>query len=88
MLHKKPRQYTLEEVSEHTAKDSCWIVLSNIVYDVTEYAKDHPGGSNIIYENAGKDCTDLFNTLHPWINYKKLLQNNLIGYIKKEQPEK
>ncbi|KAH9386925.1 cytochrome b5 [Nematocida major] len=85
MIQIKPRPYTLEEVSAHKCKKSCWIVLSGIVYDVTDYLKDHPGGSNIILENAGKDCTEIFNTIHPWINYKKLLKKYLIGYVQKTE---
>ncbi|EIJ89627.1 hypothetical protein NEPAR06_1191 [Nematocida parisii] len=84
MLHKKPKLYSIEEVAKHTTKSSCWIILSNVVYDVAEYAKEHPGGSSIIYENAGKDCTELFYALHPWINYKKILEKYIIGYIEEK----
>lgn len=81
MYHNRPKVYTLDEVSQHKTKKSCWIVLSNIVYDITEYISEHPGGSDIILENAGKDCTDIFNVIHPWINYKLVLKKYLIGYI-------
>jgi cytochrome b involved in lipid metabolism len=34
--------------------------IAGKVYDVTEYAKRHPGG-NVIYQGAGKDATLIFN---------------------------
>jgi len=33
------------------------------VYDVTKYLDDHPGGSEIIVEYAGKDATDMFEDI-------------------------
>lgn len=79
--HDRPKKYTLEEVSKHKTRESCWIILSGKVYDVTTYLKNHPGGSGIILENGGKDCTEIFNAVHPWIDYRKVLSNRLIGYI-------
>lgn len=83
-IHHRPKEYTLEEVAKHNTKKSCWIVLSGMVYDLTTYLKNHPGGPEIILNNAGKDCTEIFIALHPWINYKIALRVWLIGYIKKK----
>ncbi|KAI5190003.1 hypothetical protein NEMIN01_0788 [Nematocida minor] len=87
MIRARPKLYTVEEVAQNNHRKSCWVILSGLVYDVTDYVKEHPGGADIILENGGKDCTVIFNTIHPWINYKKLLENRLIGYVKKE-PQK
>jgi cytochrome b involved in lipid metabolism len=35
------------------------MVLKGVVYDVTQYAARHPGGS-VIYDAAGKDGTALY----------------------------
>ena len=51
--------YTLEEVAQHSTPDDCWTVHEGRVYDVTEYAKVHPGGKKI-FLGSGKDCTELF----------------------------
>jgi|TARA_B110000285_G_C15063494_1_gene583718 cytochrome b involved in lipid metabolism len=52
--------YTLEEVAQHTAQDDCWTIYKGKVYDVTEYAKVHPGGKKI-FLGKGKDCTALYD---------------------------
>jgi cytochrome b involved in lipid metabolism len=30
------------------------------VYDITDWHMEHPGGSDILMENAGGDATDFF----------------------------
>ncbi|KAF8529939.1 FMN-dependent dehydrogenase-domain-containing protein [Gautieria morchelliformis] len=57
--------YTLEQVAQHNSKESCWIVIENQVYDVTDFLPEHPGGSKIILNFAGKDATEAFNPVHP-----------------------
>jgi len=51
--------YTAEEVAKHKSDDDCWTVYQGRIYDVTEYAKVHPGGRKI-FLGKGKDCTELF----------------------------
>ena len=56
--------YTMEEVNKHNKKQDCWIVIRGMVYDVTDFLKIHPGGSNIIISVAGEDATEYFEELH------------------------
>lgn len=72
-----------KEIRQHTTRNSCWIVLKGEVYDVTRYLREHPGGSSIILENSGKECIELFQAIHPWINYKVLLKEYWIGVAEK-----
>lgn len=58
------RKISFEEVSKHNRADDCWMVVSGKVYDVTKFVPRHPGG-NMIYVNAGKDSTHLFDSYHP-----------------------
>ena len=67
--------YTIEEVSEHNTKDSCWIVANNNVYDVTKFISRHPGGKFPILSKAGTDTTNHFDwhSTHAkelWKSYK------------------
>ena len=48
--------YTAEEVAQHKADTDCWTIYNGKIYDVTEYAKVHPGGRKI-FLGKGKDCT-------------------------------
>lgn len=55
--------FTLEQVAEHSTKDSCWLALEGKVYDVTPFIEGgfHPGKLAIL-QGCGKDATELFNT--------------------------
>ncbi|KAL7413450.1 glyoxylate dehydrogenase [Mrakia frigida] len=56
---------TLEELSKHATKESCWIVVHGKTYDVTDFLDEHPGGSKIILRYAGKDATEAYSEVHP-----------------------
>ena len=73
-------RYSLAQVQEHNKNEDCWIVLSGLIYDVTDYIKYHPGG-DIILEDAGKDATEAFETYHPWVNYKSILSKFMVGTL-------
>ncbi|KAK7434592.1 hypothetical protein VKT23_020128 [Stygiomarasmius scandens] len=56
---------TLQQVSEHNTRGSCWVIINNHVYDVTEFLGRHPGGSSIILKYAGRDATSAYEPIHP-----------------------
>jgi|JI10StandDraft_1071094.scaffolds.fasta_scaffold884777_1 cytochrome-b5 reductase len=74
--------YTMEEVSKHKTVDDVWTVHLGMVYDITDYARVHPGGKKIML-GAGKDCTELFNKYHPWVNCGFLIGKYHIGMVKR-----
>jgi isopentenyl diphosphate isomerase/L-lactate dehydrogenase-like FMN-dependent dehydrogenase len=41
------------------------VILYGNVYDVTEFLPSHPGGSKIILQLAGRDCTEDYDPIHP-----------------------
>ncbi|KAH9937552.1 FMN-dependent dehydrogenase-domain-containing protein [Fomitopsis serialis] len=59
------RVWSLQEVAEHNNASSCWVIISNKVYDVTEFLPEHPGGSKIILKYAGRDATKAYEPIHP-----------------------
>lgn len=52
---------TWMELKSHSSKESCWTVIENNVYDVTQYLGEHPGGEDILIKFGGKDSTFEFN---------------------------
>lgn len=57
-------QTTLNDatLSQHASASSCWLIINNNVYDVTQYIPFHPGGQQRIISYCGKDATQAFNT--------------------------
>ncbi|KAK9767163.1 stearoyl-CoA 9-desaturase [Basidiobolus ranarum] len=53
--------YTMEEVEKICRQENRqWIVINNIVHDVTDFVDDHPGGKALIKSGIGKDATEAF----------------------------
>lgn len=53
------KTYTLTEVARHSSRGDCWAVISNQVYNITNYIGRHPGGDEIL-RACGQDATTLF----------------------------
>merc|ERR1719401_95451 len=68
---------SMEEVAKHNTKEDCWVVLYGKAYDLTKFGRVHPGGAGLIYDNAGKDATALFDPIHPKDIMDKLLKPSL-----------
>ncbi|RIA82145.1 hypothetical protein C1645_700337 [Glomus cerebriforme] len=52
-------RYTREEVAKHNKVSDLWVIHNNKVYDLTEFALDHPGGPELIMEWGGKDVSKI-----------------------------
>ena len=52
--------WTREDVARHADEDDVWVIIDDVVYDLTEYAHEHPGGVEAILKNAGGDATKGF----------------------------
>lgn len=84
LLRNMTDRYTLEEVSKHTTKDDCWIIIEGKVLNVTKFLNEHPGGTKALLMFAGKDATPEFSQLHePWI-LEKYGADLLIGSVGEE----
>jgi cytochrome b involved in lipid metabolism len=56
------QRYTATDLLEHTDEFSCWFVLFGVVYDVSAFIDQHPGGRGIILAQCGTDATAMFPT--------------------------
>jgi L-lactate dehydrogenase (cytochrome) len=45
------------DVAKHNSKDDLWLIVHGKVYDLTEFAPEHPGGAKILLKYGGKDAT-------------------------------
>eukprot|EP01052_Picozoa_sp_SAG31_P008344 SAG31_NODE_419_length_15872_cov_21.857985_13_plen_412_part_00 len=79
--------YSLDEVATHNSKDDCWLVINDVVYDVTEFMDEHPGGSAMLKMVAGKDATMHFEELHKPAILETIASSFKIGVIGEGGPE-
>jgi len=74
---------TLDELRQHTAKESLWALLNGKVYDVTKFIDEHPGGDEVILSEAGKDATEAFEDVGHSDEARALLPGMLVGEFEK-----
>ena len=77
------KTFTWEEIKTHNSESDCWVVIAQGsvfgVYDVTQWLTEHPGGSDIILEYAGKDATAMFEDLGHSAEARSIMKRYLIG---------
>lgn len=56
--------FTREEVKKHCKPDDAWVIVDGDVYDISKFAKLHPGGKQTLLDYAGEDATEDFFGLH------------------------
>ena len=52
--------YTWDEIQQHNKKDDKWVVIEGQIYNITNWARRHPGGSRVISHYSGQDATVSF----------------------------
>jgi predicted heme/steroid binding protein len=50
----------LEEVARHNQAHDAWIVIDGVVYDVTRFLYEHPGGARTLLPWLGRDASEAF----------------------------
>lgn len=73
---------TMAEVQENSTTDSCWAVIEQRVYDLTEWIDSHPGGPARIEQLCGTDATSDFTGQHAGQERpEQQLAEFAIGYV-------
>lgn len=79
------RKISVSELASHSSEYDCWTAYKGKVYNITQYAAYHPGGSKKLFLGAGKDCTELFDRYHRWVNIESILAKCVVGVLMEEQ---
>jgi hypothetical protein len=56
--------FTMTQVRANNTSRSCWTVIDGVVYDLTKWISNHPGGSGAILFLCGTDGTNAFKAQH------------------------
>lgn len=54
----------MADVAKRNTQAECWVVIDNRVYDLTDWIRQHPGGSGSIRSLCGTDGTSQFTSQH------------------------
>ena len=56
-----------EDLLAHSTLDSCWAAVDGVVYDLSGYGSEHPGGASQIQALCGTDATAAFSSEHGFV---------------------
>ncbi|XP_015113698.1 cytochrome b5 isoform X2 [Diachasma alloeum] len=77
--------FTRAEVSKHKDNKDTWIIIHNSVYDVTKFLAEHPGGEEVLLEQAGADGTEPFEDVGHSSDARQMMEPYKIGEIVEEE---
>ena len=58
------KEVTMDDLRGHASESDCWTVISGKVYNLSNYAEEHPGGAGAIRASCGVDSTNRFLVAH------------------------
>ncbi|XP_055708203.1 cytochrome b5-like [Phlebotomus papatasi] len=91
-MSSETKLYTMAEVAKHNSNKTTWIVIHNSIYDVTEFLNEHPGGEEVLLEQAGREATEAFEDVGHSSDAREMMKKFKIGEIveaeRKKIPEK
>lgn len=73
--------YTLEEIRQHNMSKDTWLIVHDKVYDITSFLGEHPGGEEVLLEQAGLDATESFEDVGHSTDAREMLQQYFIGEV-------
>ncbi len=81
------------ELEKHNSENDCWVTLYNRkIYNVTSFLDEHPAGSQVIMDYAGKDITavmgDPISHIHSESAYEILDESYLVGFLATDEEAK
>ncbi|KAK0062690.1 cytochrome b5-like [Biomphalaria glabrata] len=71
--------FRLSEVKSHNDAKSTYLIIHNKVYDVTKFLEEHPGGEEVLLEQAGGDATEAFEDVGHSTDARTLMNDYLVG---------
>eukprot|EP01061_Rhynchopus_euleeides_P026543 TRINITY_DN4332_c0_g2_i1.p1 TRINITY_DN4332_c0_g2~~TRINITY_DN4332_c0_g2_i1.p1 ORF type:complete len:935 (+),score=224.42 TRINITY_DN4332_c0_g2_i1:245-2806(+) len=69
-----------KEIQDHSGADP-WVVVEGRVFAVSDWVGTHPGGSQLILENAGRDATSAFYSMKHSAVAHKTLRKFYVGEV-------
>lgn len=58
------KTFSMAEVAKHNSEGDAWCAIDGEVFDLSKFARIHPGGKHIIHQYAGKDASTVYKTYH------------------------
>uniref|UniRef100_A0A8C6SRI7 Cytochrome b5 type B n=1 Tax=Neogobius melanostomus TaxID=47308 RepID=A0A8C6SRI7_9GOBI len=82
------KYYTLEDIRVHNMSNDTWLIIHDKVYDITSFLEEHPGGEEVLLEQAGADASESFEDVGHSTDAREMLEQYFIGDLRFEKKKK
>lgn len=73
---------TEQDLRDHDGNDDkgeIWLLIDGVVYDVTSFRGEHPGGEAVLRQHAGKDASEAFAKAKHSVSARRRMQQMVVG---------
>ncbi|XP_034535146.1 cytochrome b5 [Notolabrus celidotus] len=82
------KYYTLEDIRIHNLSNDTWLIIHDKVYDITTFLEEHPGGEEVLLEQAGSDATESFEDVGHSTDAREMLEQYFLGEVHMDDRQK
>ena len=75
------KTFTRKQIAEWDNKSETVFIIDNIVYNVTKFLDEHPGGHEVLVHASGKDASEDFDDVGHSFDAKELMKKYVIGEV-------
>lgn len=75
------RLFTRKEITELNCKTETLFIIDNVVYNVTKFLDEHPGGHEVLVNVSGKDASEDFDDVGHSYDAKELMKKYIVGEL-------
>lgn len=80
--------FTRAEIAQDSSPTKPLIIINNSVYDVTSFLNEHPGGEEVLLEQAGKDATEQFEDVGHSTDAREMMNKYKVGELAESEKNK
>ncbi|KAG0338121.1 hypothetical protein BG000_004523 [Podila horticola] len=82
------KTFSFADLADHSSRDSLYLAVGGKVYDCTDFIDEHPGGEEVLLDEAGRDATESFEDVGHSDEAREIMYKMFVGNVKSDGTEK
>ncbi|KAG0082000.1 hypothetical protein BGZ92_011938 [Podila epicladia] len=82
------KTFSFADLADHGSRDSLYLAVGGKVYDCTDFIDEHPGGEEVLLDEAGRDATESFEDVGHSDEAREIMYKMYVGDLKSDGTEK
>ncbi|KAF8950481.1 hypothetical protein BGZ46_004491, partial [Entomortierella lignicola] len=76
------KSFTKADLAQHSSKTDLYVAIHGKVYDISSFIDEHPGGEEVLIDEAGRDATESFEDVGHSEEARDILSKYYVGEFK------